>query len=804
MIKANYSRIPKKRGIMLVFAIMIIALLIILLTASMVQLQNSIFLTNRVESESRAYWASFAGMEYAESRVENDILFASSGAKKSPLMSSMIGDYYITETSSSGGILIHGYSEKVNSDFYVAFNTSGSIGDSIVPPSLFSDSKKVYQTYSCNGIIPNVDIKNTKNNIADKELKVSSAHKIKIPKSGGVYISCEGVNRNQKTCLERLYQARAGAGDYFAALFTGGKFNASMYGTFSVSDVGGRSPNIVTLGGMNINSSGSQSSGDTSGANPSATPDRYGNGPLVLQEGTVFTNLNNVTVNGTPIATGDYANMQKYGIRVESADAVTLPKVVIPSDNVSSSKRVPGGNYVFVEKPAFLPNIMQDLLGRFPGLDKISYSPKPTNVSKAGNKSYELFYFPPDYNPTDFTIAKYQKSHVLLICRGIIKKLENLPLILEYLAKALISPIYLYMDNLKKELNGDVEELKDSTFFAFKPKESKLSVDYSKIRQAPFSVRNDLLTLTVTDDISIEKYPFVFQTIEANPSNFASYWSADYARSALTLTNSNPSKQVRFYSYEPVVIKGFMAGKGEMICDGNGSPAPTGNYADDSYLKGKMNYGDISIEAGGKLDAEGENEIAIFAGNNLNITYVSAIYARYKAPQEVHNAIADLKLEFPAEDYSKLPEIDSRKFKRYAKALLDTKTSSGKTLRDILKTYGMSSDLGYNAPENYIYDLMCREPQYLDPSYSDFDKMEGYRPFVPTSNVRGILYSKGNMRITPQKGDVALEGIVICEKDFEVSGATNLAIRYDPTLASISVVLGVESYTLSQIFYNRF
>ncbi len=772
------KKLLAKRGIMILYTLIVVSMLIILLTASMTQMQHSTFLTNKLEAETRAYWAAMAGLEYAQARIDGDIKWPSADT----LYSGGVGNYDISEKYIAGCLVVHGVCREKDDEFYIAFGKSVS-GNSIVPSPLPADeSGKPLKLYSFNGINP----ADGKSSIADMFLEISKipSHVVQMPKAGGVYIAVEGRNRNYVCNLEKIFQARLGADKYSAALYVGKEFDGYIRGKFAVSDNGGRNPNVITVDGFTI-----QSSSPLEGANAlndidtAAPPDNLGNGPVSMHGGAIFTKKPTISLNSVKLVTGNPANLRNYGVRVEPAGSIELPKITIPQP-AASSVYLPGGNYTFVERPKSLPSPFEDLCQRL-NLPSFDYTPKKSNISAVGEKDYEFMYFPTDFSPNSFTVEKFQKGRIMVVIDDILKKLEGsgggiLGAVVDVLTQPVQWPIEAYRKVIKNELNGEMFEIDNgkSKFYAFKPNDKPLNKN--ALSESPFKIRNDMLAMTITDNVQVSSGDFVFATSEVDMNNYSSgkYRQAVYARSSVMLGEKNVKDRVMLYSDASIDIKGFLAGKGEVV--------------------GKNN---ISIEAGGKLDAEGENEIAMFAHNDLNIKYVSATFAKYYAPHDVRDAAQKVPLPF---DLANLPEISSKKYKDYVKNLLSQTVSSGKTLKEMLKSYGITSETGYNTPETYIYELMSRDPASLNPVSGQVSESSAYSPFVPTSNIRGVLYAKNNIVIEPSQGDVSLEGIVVCEGSMKVYDANNFSIRYDPSLSSISVALPQGSYMLSQLLFNKF
>jgi len=151
-------RFQKIRGAMLIYAFIIVSLLIVLLTASMLQLQNSVFLTKKMEAETKAYWVSFAGAEYADAKITQNITWPMQNIS----YKTTIGAYEITEEVVGNYVRIRGtYKEKnsssIDSEFYLAFKTdlpsAPPAGEfSIVPTPLIKDLSTPSKNISCYSI----------------------------------------------------------------------------------------------------------------------------------------------------------------------------------------------------------------------------------------------------------------------------------------------------------------------------------------------------------------------------------------------------------------------------------------------------------------------------------------------------------------------------------------------------------------------------------------------------------------------------------------------------------------------------
>ena len=80
--------------------------------------------------------------------------------------------------------------------------------------------------------------------------------------------------------------------------------------------------------------------------------------------------------------------------------------------------------------------------------------------------------------------------------------------------------------------------------------------------------------------------------------------------------------------------------------------------------------------------------------------------------------------------------------------------------------------------------------------------------YVPFTNMKGILYAKGDIILRPfDQANIGLEGTIFCHGKLDVSCTNALGIRYDTTLSPLQTALkasGLEGASLSELFYNKF
>ena len=328
-----------KKGILLIYVLMLTAFIVILLTAAVFQLQNTVFLINKAELESKARWAALSGLEYAEAKLNQNSL-------NWPIKDGVFnyGGFKITETVYSDYTLVHGVLDGGEDEFYIVFVHNLSNPNDFCPSNPVQVSGKLVSIHSHNSKISN-PIASLKDAPALPSGIITTCkspeHKLKCFANANIYIGVEGRSRNCRVFAERLYKGSNERETYSAAIFAD-TVSANIAGKIAISKNGGRKPAVVALRGISI-------SGDNG-----KEPDRFGNGPILLQNGAIFTD-GTCTANGLLIQTGYLQNMMRYGFRVERADNVKYPeKLLKPEDQPDSVKpadlpQMPPGNYAFMD-----------------------------------------------------------------------------------------------------------------------------------------------------------------------------------------------------------------------------------------------------------------------------------------------------------------------------------------------------------------------------------------------------------------------------------------------------------------------
>ena len=789
------KKVLRNKGIMLLFAFIIVSFLLILLTVSISQMQNSVFLTKRMEARMKAEWAAMAGLEYAEACITNNIKWPFAGACPS------VGDYTVTTSTQGDCVIIKAVSTKSDSDFCIAFRNISptiSIPSSFVPSSKASLSGKEIDIYSYTG-----EGSRTFSGGRTVYTNGFKAHTIKCPASSGVFVGVEGRSGAYKSFAEKLYKVEHIYEDYAAALFVQNSLNAHVTGKIGISQTGGRRPSIIALGGLNVTSDNFN------------TPDRDGNGPLMLQQGAIFTNANSVQVGTASITTGATNNRGTYGVRVEKARTTSKPQEKMPE---AKGTVIPAGQYSFWEIPKTEISPLQELLlkvlpeGDFlqKYLAELKIEADKTYPPLAPeDKRFEFVYLPESVTVGSITVEDYQNAKILLeiekqlankgypwgesrgkLAHGVriieeaeaaLAKIEANPFSNFFAKRNLFIDIEALMNPLKEaEYNGTTysdddiravlyyqcqQELKPISNGEFVPigatgenlycYEYVPRASFSKPTQTsfekgfPFKPDVGAVDLALTDDVDC-KGKFIFQTTEC--SSFQ-YKPAERVRSTINLTNSKKQLGAR----TDIDIAGCIKGEGVVVAGTN-----------------------IKIEAGGNLASD---DIALYANRDIEIIYPSTGQIGYAyAASELRGDIANSAYAA----YFLNPELDtnSDEFVAKTKEFSDTYEPSGNNLNRTVDREDLP---------NFITNVLNNETW----------------DYSPSSNLKGIIYAKyGNILINPKGGTVAFEGVIVCGGDFTVENAANIGIRYNTESAHITETIpapgGGSDYSLSEIFCNTF
>lgn len=768
----------KNKGVMLIFSLIVISFLLILLTASIAQMQNTIFLTNRMEAEMKAEWAAMAGLEYAEACINKNIKWPEAGGCPT------VGDYSMSLTEKGDCLVLNAVSSKTGSEFCIAFRKTNP-GDNFVPLSKISASGQNVDIYSYNSGGTTFSGSKTVCTTNGK------THIVTCPASSGVYVGVEGRSGRYKSFAEKLYKIENVYEDYAAALFAKGGLNVQVDEKFAVSQIGGRHPSIIALGSVNVQS------------NTSNVPDRDGNGPLAMQEGAIFTNAPSVQIGVQSITTGDSNSMGSYGVRVEQAVTTSQPQENFPA---VEGRKIPAGSYTFLERSVdqlsplyelyYETTTDQDFLARLETMKKRAEDNRPPLAP--GDKSFELVFFPEGVNATDITAEDYKNAKILL---EIEKQLEykNFP---TYSRGKLE-----YGLSLIEEAEQKYEDMKNNPFLSLLHHINLLSIDsfmtvledaeyngsgYSDddiLAVAFYQCQQELRPKAKGEFVPIKdkshSYEFVPRNKFISPKQTSftdgfpftpNFYAVELALDSSVHCSGNFNFQTVERSGEAYAIAKKVTSKIDL--NGEKQLGADGTIDIEGCLKGKgkiVAKNDVKIEAGGNLSSE---DIALFATNNIEIKYPSVSQITYSY------AARDLKEDIKNSSYAEiLADVQNSNWESAAQSFVDS--------------YSPSKNVDRTVEKDNLLNFV--ESIYKNTTWD----------YAPSSNLKGIIYAKnGNININPDGGAIAFEGVIVCGGVFATSQASSLSIRYDTASSYITDTIpppgGGSAYSLSELFYNKF
>ena len=393
------KRQVNNKGVLLMYAIIFVAIIVIWLTVSISQMQQSIFYTNRTEAETKAHWAAMAGLEYAQAVLNTDKAHVPSDLEKDG--SDNFGEFAIRKYTKNGLHIVEGTSDDCA--FYMAFNPNPS---PTFDGCSFVSSVDGITIYSYNLMSkPETTI----NPIEGKTITTINnnvkTHKIKCPTSASIYVGVEGragsskrdnTNDNKaskvykyRSYAERLYNRPGGVDDYTAAIYTDGSFSASGSKVEIFQD-GSRHPSIVARQGLT-----------TSTEN------------LSIEDGAIFVNSGySVQLGGNNYKPP--SQKTRDGIRVETAGAGVLPEVNKPPGGAEFEK----GYYAIMETPdddessLLLEGRLQTILSKkvtdLPDdiADEIKFVGYMKTIKEDSEAAYGAYW--KDYRSKEITQALYQ------------------------------------------------------------------------------------------------------------------------------------------------------------------------------------------------------------------------------------------------------------------------------------------------------------------------------------------------------------------------------------------------------------
>ncbi len=820
------KKIYGKKGIMLLYAFVIVSFLVILLTASISQMQNSVFLTNRVEAETKAYWASMAGMEYMEARFSNNICFPSAIGSTS----TSIGGFTVTETVDIDKNIVHGVLEGTRSEFCIVFNKTPA-ANSFIPTNKVSVSGKEVSIYSYNGAGHLENEKNKPKRIAGSKITCQRSlndHKVYFPANSSLYIGVEGRNGSYISNTEKIYQVlNVPPNTYGSSIFVN-NFQGNLSGQLIVNQTGGRRPSIVAKGSFSLDGLG------TLGRN---------SGPLKMQNGAIFTNAPHASINGVNIATGSATSEFDYGLRVEPAGDIQPKDFPLPD---LGNEAIPSGNYTFVERPAnqidpYLEILQQTsssaiIQGLIAEMKAEINSNKPS-LENIKDRNYDFVFFNRNMTKDDISqldINAYQTARVLMELDYRLKDVskDNIESYNSSIsrAKGYYAKSEYYEDWTP---TPDEDEAPDPDPLGYSQKQNLVLWECrERIEQEEPSYKGRFIPLSVQPGGGIppknewNKLEFVPKesntlfyaevgVLEKHPKHFFTFsgdlykfpFVIDPAKLKITLKEGVNVRVVgelfEFATYETPNYAGGT--KYHIASQARATFSPGGNRftsSQDINIKGCLSgegiirAKNIKIEAGGDLAADAGNKIALYADDNIELVYDSAYMANYTQGNAIDEEIVKRNLGSNVSYETAMSLVYENPAAEPSERIL---TDLGKTLVGC----GASDTI-----ENQN-SAVSRIVGYTSQTGTPEEIAAARAAFLPASNLRGIIYSNGSISITPGSGkDVSFEGTIYARDLLRISSVRNVFITFDPEYAQnvkgIVPPNSADSRTLSEIFYNMF
>lgn len=265
-----------KRGIFLIYVLFAVALITVFMFGSVEKLQQTIFLGKKLNGENKAFWASEAGIAYAEYRLKQNIGWPF--LRESPTESVSFGSFKVTETKTNGGngLVVHGITEDESEEFCIYFSNkitskteNGTTFSSIVPSSFPSEPKNLsycsYSSMTKNTVQQLFSYGNEQKKYSMELVEISSNPKVhrSIITAPGVYVASEGRSGVYRAVTEKMMIADR-ANVVGAGLYAGGNVNINLKrsdAAFTISQSSNAKPELYCKKDMIMQRNGSSSSG---------------------------------------------------------------------------------------------------------------------------------------------------------------------------------------------------------------------------------------------------------------------------------------------------------------------------------------------------------------------------------------------------------------------------------------------------------------------------------------------------------------------------------------------------------------
>lgn len=775
----------RKKGITLLYIIAITAIILVFFSIVISQLQNSIFITKKVENDTKAYWAAMAGLEYASSQLEISAHWPyepdhNGGART-------YGPYEITEKTIGKYLIIQGINARDRSGFYLTFHTKNGASN-IAPDTGFTapDGKTNLLYASYNGVNPQ--------NLPPAELFVSHAgngHRINLSgrklstttnlssdyrRTNFVYMAAEGVCLNSRVVLEKLMGVEESGGGFSGAMFADGDIRLSLKGlgsSLNIEQSNGRSPAIIATDNVYIYRSEGGSQGSVQG----------NENPVKMQEGTIYAGKT-ITIDGHQISDSDNSRDQYYvNCLIEDSNklrekfpALTWTDITKNVSKASFPGTIPSGSYAFIQPYQVLDKDGTPYLANKYGV--------PLEVNTDGGSKFRL--------ASDTSVwPDFLKKIVLLseipLIGGLLIGEDGRAILAEMKTESFSTPLPERNHKLYY-INGDIGEYGVSNFGpetfidpvasnrpveVFNPANPEMQGFRNSISMASGTGEKTMFQLNINEPVKITsngKDDLVrFRVLDLDPKNMK-YFQPQDMRVKLNLNTGREFSSgfsldrieslPTIYSTVEFDIQALIEGQGEILGEKN-----------------------IRFESGSRIDADGltKDNIALYAQYDVNITYPKARDSAYEAINAAREAFWDLAGK-PVEEFRTQLRNDTflrEKFNESAK----------------LNNEEASDEAFYAFVDDIIENHYNEETEEID--YSTF-----YPPPGSPTNITGIVFAGRNFTVDTDGGKLLIKGIIIAKGGITISDCAGCEITYDPSQISLFSDYEIKPL-VRDIYFNR-
>ncbi len=763
------------KGMILIYSIFVVVFILVFVTAVLNQIQNGMFLTKNMIGETRAYWAAVSGLEYAESKLNENIYWPLIKAK-----SDKLGNYNITIQPTASEVKITGKDDKTGDSFLISF--SKEISDTSTPNNPSSTIARLDCDYpsSFNNAWYMTVNPTAANNFEAKEITVSNStkHSLFIPPGAKMYIAVQGESGNKLFRLEKIYRTEAFKSGYPAAIYAN-NIDIRVKGKFLVNQTGGRHPAVLCRHNFSIMS-------------PDPVFDNIGGMPCFLQDGIIFTDSESIYIAGKEFKRSDLTISEKYRIRMEKPSNYLTLNMQVPES--PRAKTISNAVINVVRMPHSLTQ-----------LSKLTGKEKSSDLAKISSSWKEP-------HPRDS-----EEIYSLLVTET-----ESTPLVLKgfdeaITAQNLLESLNQYINNpnLPEEDKQQYRELqqslraKISQVQPIKPvgKVYNYARKNSGISAADMAVINDNIkisgtTIVVKGQLKSRK-DVILKSYGGNASSNGVNYGVKFEKGSFVS------------AAEDVTIKGGVEGTGEIVGKNVTIEGPIKfNEEADGYTNIYANH-DINI----KIDQRDPG----FTAYDINPLWITANFMLYSPPNTSGNELSDAYIKKLLDTVTLKNVTSKNDFPMANDVKMNYKNS---TLRNILlKKYLYTSSSGNNSPEaavRHIYSSLVKKKDSFSKNavYSLFEvnptslislapaspplAMKNSSDTVPSSSFKGVLCCGGDANLDIQSGSFSVEGVILCGDSLTETGLDNFIVRYDPSLSQVCINPAESDYRVSEILFGRF